>query len=102
VAEGGDEELVGIFGVDFDVGDHLEVAEAEMDPGFAGVGGLLNAVAGGEVGADDACAGADIDDVGVGGGDGDGADGAGGLVVEEFPGGAEVGGAQTPPLSKPI
>jgi hypothetical protein len=37
---------------------------------------------------------ADVDDVGVGGSDGDGADGAGGLVIEErVPRGAVIGGA---------
>ena len=65
-----------------------------MGPGFAGVGGFVDAVADGEIGADDAGAGADVDDVGVGGRYGDGADGAGGFAVEEGdPGGTVVGGA---------
>ena len=80
--------------IDLDIGDHLRIAQAQVRPGLAGVGGFVHAVAGGEIGADDARAGADVDDVGVGGRDGDGADGAGGLVVEERrPGGTVIGGA---------
>ena len=93
MALGGDEEAIGIFGIDDDVGDLLGVAQAEMLPGVAGVGGLVNAVAGGEIGTAQAFAAADVNDVGIGGRDGDGADGAGGLGVEDRdPGVAEVGG----------
>ena len=65
-----------------------------MGPGLARVGGLVHAVAHGEIGPDDARAGADVNDVGIGRRHGDGADRAGGLVVEQRrPGGAVVGGA---------
>ena len=71
-----------------------ESREAEVRPGLAGVGGLVHAVAHGEVGPDDSRAGADVDDVGVRRRHRDGANRAGGLVVEERrPGGAVVGGA---------
>ena len=93
VAEGGDEEAVGIARVDEDGGDLLGVAESEVTPGLAGVGGLVHAVADGEIGALESFAAAHVDGVGVGGGEGDGADGAGGLVVEDgLPGAAEVVG----------
>ena len=93
MAEHGDEEAVGIARVDEDGGDLLGVAESEVTPRLAGVGGFVHAVADGEIGALQAFAAADVDDVGVGGGEGDGADGAGGLVVEDgLPGAAEVVG----------
>ena len=58
------------------------------------VGRFVHAVADCEVGADDSRAGADVDDVGIGRRDGDGADRAGGLVIEQRrPGGTVVGGA---------
>ena len=84
----------GFVRIDFDIGDHLRIAQAQVRPGLAGVGGFVHAVASGQIGADDAGAGADIDHVGIGGRHGDGADGAGRLVIEQRnPGGAEVGGA---------
>ena len=57
------------------------------------VGGLVDAVAVGEIGPLQALAAADVDDVRVGRRDGEGADGAGRLVVEDrLPGAAVVGG----------
>ena len=65
-----------------------------MRPGLAAVGGLVDAVADGEVGADDAGAGADVDDVGIGRRHGDRADRAGACLVEDrFPIGTVVGRA---------
>ena len=91
----GDEDDVGVGGIDGDCADLLGVAQAEVGPGLARVGGLVDAVAGGEVGAGEAFAAADVDDVGIGGSDGDGADGAGGFVVPEaVPGLAGVGGLE--------
>ena len=64
-----------------------------MLPGFAGVGGFVDAVAGGKIGATQAFAAAYVDDVGIGWGHGERADGAGGLAVEDGdPGAAGVGG----------
>ena len=68
-------------------------AQAEVGPGLAGVSGLVDAVAGGEVRALQAFAAGDVDGVGIGVGNSDRADGAGGLVVPEAdPGLAGVGG----------
>jgi len=93
MAKGSNEEAIGIVRIDVDLGGHLRIAQAEMGPGLAGVCGFVNAVAGGQVGADDARAGAYIDDVGVGGRDRDCADGAGGLIVKQrLPGGTIIGG----------
>ena len=93
VAEDGDEELVGIARIDGDLRDLLAVAQAEVGPGLAGVGGFVDAVADGEIGTLESFAAADVDDVGIGGSDGESADGAGGLVVEDgVPGAAVVGG----------
>ena len=83
VAERGDEEAVGIARVDGDVGDLLRVAQAQMRPRLAGVGRLVDAVAGREIRPVQAFAAADVDDVGVGRRDGDRADGSGRLVVED-------------------
>ena len=92
MSEHGDEEPVGIARVDGDLRNLLAVAQAEMRPGLAGVGGFVDAVADGEVGPLQALAAADVDDVRIGGRDGDGADGAGRLVVEDrIPGAAVVG-----------
>src|SRR6266508_6762748 len=54
-----------------------------MRPGVTGIVGPVHAVAGREIGADDAGAGTDVDDVGCRGRDGDRADRAGRFVVEE-------------------
>ena len=51
-----------------------EFGEADVRPRLAGVGGLVDAVAGHDVAADARLAHADVDDVGVRVGDGDGAD----------------------------
>src|SRR5262249_13289097 len=62
-------------------------------PGLAAVGGAVDAVARLHVAADVRLARADVDDVGVGRGHGDGAEGGNGLVVEDgLPGQAAVGG----------
>src|SRR5262249_12612465 len=92
VAQHGDEDAVGVARVDEDGGNLLAVAQADVLPRLAAVGRFVDAVAGGQVGPLQALAAADVEDVGVGGGDGQGADGAGGLVVEDrHPGAAGVG-----------
>jgi len=94
MSQDGDEQPVGVARIDGDARDHLAVAQPEMLPRAAGVGGLVHPVADGEVGPDDAGARSDVDDVGVRRGDGDGADRAGRLVVEQgHPIGAVVGGS---------
>ena len=65
VAEDRDKQPLGVPRIDDDARDLLPVAEAEVRPGRAGVRGLVDAVAGGEVGALQSFAGADVDDVRV-------------------------------------
>ena len=89
-AQHGHQQAVGIARVDRDLRDLPALAQAEVAPGASAVRRLVDAVARGEVGPLQPLAAADIDDVGIGGGDGDGADGAGGLVVEDGRPGAAV------------
>src|SRR5450755_2978316 len=64
-----------------------------MLPGAAGVGGLVHAIADGEIGAAQAFSAADIDGVGIRWGYGERSNRARGLVIEDgIPGAAEVGG----------
>ncbi len=93
VTEDGREEAIGIARVDEERRDLLAAAQSEMAPGEACVGGFVDSVAHREIGALQAFAAGDINDVGVGRRDGECADGAGGLAVEErVPGAAGVGG----------
>src|SRR5271156_1775538 len=95
MAEGGDEGDVGIFGIDDQAADGVGVAEADELPGGAGVDGFVDAVAADDVAAHTGFAGADVDDVGIGFRDGDGADGGRGvfcLVEDGLPVEAAVGG----------
>src|SRR5439155_25758411 len=93
VAQHGDEDAVGVLGIDEDRRDLLAVAQAQVFPRLAAVGRFVDAIADGQVGALEALAAADVEDVGVGRRYGQGADGAGGLVVEDgVPGAAGVGG----------
>ena len=68
-----------------------------MLPGLARVGGFVDAVADGEIGAAQAFSAADVDDIWIRGRDGEGSDGAGGLsvirlIIEDgIPGAAGVG-----------
>ncbi len=90
---GGHEHAVGIFWVDEDRGDLLRVAEAEVRPGFSGVGGFVNAVTGREIGALQPFAAANVNDVGIGRSKSHRADGTAGLVVENrIPSIAEIRG----------
>src|SRR4029077_1714439 len=64
-----------------------------MRPGFAGVGGFVNAITRGEIGALQSFATAHVNNVWIGRSNGEGADGAGRLVVENrIPGVPEIGG----------
>ena len=91
MSQHGDEETVGIARVHQDGGNLLAVAQPQMTPGLAPVDGLVHAVAGGKIGTLQSFAGAHVDDVGVGRRERDGADGTGGLVVEDgLPGAADV------------
>ena len=70
VAEGGHPDDVRVVGVDADLADLAGLAQAGVAPGAAGVGAAVDAVAVGDVGADGRLAGAGVDHVGVGRGDG--------------------------------
>ena len=83
MAEHGGENAIRVARIDGERGNLLSIAQAEMRPGFAGVGGFVDAVADREIGAMQSFAAADINDVGIGGGDRDGADGLRGLVIED-------------------
>ena len=92
MAERRDEQPVRVPRVDRELGNLLRVAQAEMRPCLAGVGGLVDAVADGEVRARQALAAPDVQDVRIGGRDGDPPDRSGRLVVEDrFPRAAGVG-----------
>jgi len=94
MAFGGDEEAVWILRIDENRRDLLSVAKVlHVRPGFTRVGGFIDSVAGGEIRALQSFAAADVNNVRIGRGDGESADGAGGLIVENgIPGVAEVRG----------
>jgi hypothetical protein len=71
VAERGDVDEIGIGRVHTNLGDDLRVGEADVRPGLAGVGRLVGAAALNDVAADVRLARADVDDVGIGRGNGD-------------------------------
>ena len=89
MAEHGGEDFIGIAWVDGERGDLQAIAQAEVGPGFSGVGGFVNSVANGEIGTMQAFAAAHINDVGIRGSYGDGTDRLRGLVVED--GGSKCG-----------
>src|ERR1700756_5512313 len=76
MAEDAYDDHVRIFGVDDDRADVFRIFEADVGPGGAGIGGFVDAIAGGLL------AGADVDDLGIRGSDGDSADGGDVLRVE--------------------
>ena len=101
MAEDGHEESVRVAWVDHNLCDLLPVAQAEMGPVLSGVGGAVDAVSGREVGALQSFATADIEDVGVGGCHGDGADRTGGLLIEDrLPGDAVIGALPDPTVGR--
>ncbi len=83
MAERGDEQAVRVLRVDGEFGNLLRVAQAEMRPRLAGVGGLVDAVADRQVRPRQPFAGGDVEDVGIRRRDGDPADRSGRLVVED-------------------
>ena len=74
MAERGDVDQIRVGRVDADLRDDLRVGEADVRPGLAGVGRLVGPAALDDVAAKLGFAGADVDDVRVRLGDGDGAD----------------------------
>ncbi len=84
VAEDGGEGEVGVRGMD-DHGSDLPLLRPDVRPGLPSVGRLVDPVARGDVSPDVGLARADIDDAGIGRGDGDRADGRVRLIVEDRP-----------------
>src|ERR1700733_9779331 len=82
VAERGDEDDVRVARVHQDAADLLRIAQADVAPGDAAIGGFVHAIANGNIRAHVCFAGADVDRLRVGGSDGDCADGGGRLGVE--------------------
>ena len=74
-------DQVGVPGVHRYLADLPRVTKPGVPPGFSGVGRHVQAVARRRVAPDASLAGADVDDVGIGGGDGDSTDRACGQVV---------------------
>src|SRR6185312_2983293 len=97
----GDEDPVRIARVDCELANLLSIAQTEMRPGLAGVGGLIDAVSDGEIGAREAFAAADIDDVGIAERDSDRTDGARRLrIPETVPRIAGVGRLPNTPIDR--
>ena len=78
-----DEQRLRVLRIDDDLRDLLAVAQTVVRPRLAGVGGLVDAVARREIGALKSFTAPDVDDVGIRRRDGDGANRAGRLVVED-------------------
>ena len=74
MAESGDVNAIGVGRVDHNASDLARGFEADMGPGLARVGGFEHADAIGVLAADIGLAGADVDDVRIRRGHGDGAD----------------------------
>src|SRR5208283_4394935 len=69
----------------------LAVSQAEVRPGRAGIGGLVDTISNRQIGTMQTFAAGNIDNVGIGRRDFDGADGASRLAVEDgLPGAAKV------------
>ena len=91
---------VGVARVDDEARDLLAVREADVHPVLAGVDRLVDAVADGRVVAGIALARAGVDHIGIGRGDGDGANRHHRLVVEDgLPRDAAIGLLKIPPTA---
>src|SRR5206468_12754086 len=82
VADRRDDDIVGIGRADPDPSDVAGVVKAEIGPRLAAVDALVDAAAGLDVVARLGLPAADIDDVWIGRGDGDGADGRAAALIE--------------------
>src|SRR5258706_1225738 len=90
MAEHGCKNPVRIAWVDGECGNLQAITQAEMSPGFTGGRRFVDSVAHRKIGAMEAFAAGDINDIGIRGSDGDGADRLGGFVVEDRVPGAAV------------
>src|SRR5262249_20200797 len=85
MTERGHEHAIRVARIDDDVRDLLGVAQTEMRPRLAAVGGSVDAVADRQVGTRDAFAAADVHDAGIGRRHPNRADRSGRLLVEDRP-----------------
>ena len=90
MARDGHQNLVGIPRIDGDLRYLLAIAQAKMGPGLAGVGRFVNAVSHGKIRTVQPFPATDINHVRIRNGDGNCADGASRLVVEDRVPGAPV------------
>ena len=88
--EHGGKHVVRVAGINGERRNLLAVAEAQMRPGLAAIGGFINAVAHREVRPLQAFAGRDVNSIRVGRRDGDGSNRLRGLLVEDGRPGAAV------------
>ena len=102
MAERGCQQHVRVARIDQDLADLLGVLQPDGGPGGPAVGRAEHAFALGDIGAHVGLARADVDDVAIARGHGQGADGAHGLGVEDRgPGAARVVGAPDPAIHRP-
>jgi len=72
-----------ILRIDDNTADLTRVAQADILPAHAAIGGAVHSVAGGEVGANVGFSSTDVNDFGIRGSDGNSADRSNGLTVED-------------------
>ena len=93
------EQMVGVARIHGQRRNLLAGAEAQMRPSLACVGGFVDAVAYRQIGALQALAAGHVDDVGIGRRHRDGANGPGGLAIEDRrPGSSVVVGLPNAPV----
>ena len=99
MADRGNEEAIRIARIDVDHRDHLSVGQSQMRPVPAAVGRLVHAVAGRQIGTNDARARTGVNDFRIGWRYRKRADRSGGLTIEQrLPVGAIVRGPPNPAI----
>src|SRR5208337_1139182 len=79
-----DEQPVGIVRINRHLRNLLPLAQSQVRPGGAAIGGFVDSISDRQIGTMQAFAAGNVNDVGVGGRDFDGADGASWLVVKNW------------------
>ena len=91
MAERGDIGEIGVVRGDQDAADLLRIIEADLRPGLSSIARAVHAVTLRDIRTHVGLAAADVDDIGVGGGNGEGADRTDRLFVEDrIPGASGV------------
>ena len=102
MTEDSHEDPVRVYRIDDDLRYLLAVAQSQVHPRLSAVGGLVDPIAGGKVGALQPFTGADVDDARIGWRNGDRSDRARGLIVEDrVPGSSVIGGLEHPTIHRP-